>query len=40
LIYCGKLMKDEVALKNYGVEDGCTVFVMRKRPKDKPVGKF
>ncbi|KAK3738149.1 hypothetical protein QZH41_016647 [Actinostola sp. cb2023] len=37
LIYCGQLMKDNMVLSNYGVKDGCTVFVTRKGPTIEPI---
>lgn len=33
-------MKDDYALRNYGIEDGCTVFVIRKRPSSDPVREY
>ncbi|XP_031564562.1 ubiquitin-like protein 7 [Actinia tenebrosa] len=36
LIYGGQLMKDNMALSSYGIQDGCTVHVVRKFPQIEP----
>ena len=37
-IFAGELLKDEKTLDSYGIEDGFTVYVMKKCPEPEPIG--
>jgi len=36
-IFAGQLLKDEKTLDSYGIEDGFTVYVMKKCPEPEPI---
>jgi len=38
LIFAGHLLKDKKTLDSYGIEDGFTVYVMKKCPEPEPIG--
>ena len=37
-VFAGELMKDEKTLDSYGIQDGFTVYVLRKCPFPEPIG--
>lgn len=37
-IFAGHLLKDEKTLDSYGIQDGFTIYVMKKCPEPEPIG--
>lgn len=38
-IFAGELLEDGKTLDSYGIQDGFTVYVLRKCPEPEPIGK-